>query len=59
MQLSLLSLNAGNVPPDAAQRQSEWFCGYSDPSGDEDSEQIHCVEEEQHNSESFSSATKS
>lgn len=59
MTLSLLSQNAGNVAPNAVQKQSELNCGYFDASGDKDSEQIHCVEEELHNSNFFSSATES
>lgn len=59
MTLSLLSQNAGNVAPNAAQKQSELICRYFDASGDKDSEEIHCVEEELHNSKFFSSTTES
>lgn len=52
----LLSWNEGNATPNTVQRESECIYGYFDASGNKDSEQIHCVEEELHNSKDLSSA---
>ena len=57
--IPLLSWNGGNAAPRAIQRESGCVWWYFDAKGNKDSEQIHCVEEEWHNSKALSSATES